>query len=285
MRDIDYLELGGTLYVPAVHKNLKAILLDSKYDFLTSVVICFEDSIRDNDLQKAMQHFKNILQSYVPKKLKVFIRPRNIQNLKIIMSLKNIDNIDGFVLPKIDLQNIKNYFNFFKNDFYLMPTIEKILDYNELKELSKIFKEQNILSIRIGIEDILGDFGIVRESSKPYFDNLIMNNFIYILFDNFKKDFNVSAPVFPYFENKEILKQELKIEVELQIFNKTIIHPNQSKIINKFYKVSKQDLDIAKLLLEDKKAIFEVDKRMYEYATHKKWAVNLIKRAKIYGTK
>ena len=31
--------------------------------------------------------------------------------------------------------------------------------------------------------------------------------------------------------------------------------------------------------------IFEVDKRMYEYATHKNWAETILKREKFYGTK
>ena len=33
MRKIDYFELGGTLYIPATHKNLEAILLNHKYPF------------------------------------------------------------------------------------------------------------------------------------------------------------------------------------------------------------------------------------------------------------
>ncbi len=285
MRKIDYFELGGTLYIPAIHKNLEAILLNHKYPFLTSVVICFEDSIKTSDVAKAMQIFQNILNNYKPFHLKVFVRGRNFENLKDILKLNYIEKIDGFVLPKINLNNIDDYFSLFKNDFYLMPTIEEILEEQELKKLSEKFKTQKILSIRIGIEDILGSFGIVRKCEKTYFDNLIMSNFISKIFFYFKKDFNISAPVFPCFENETMLKKELETETELQIFNKTIIHPNQAKVINQFYKVSQQEFEIASLMLEKKEVIFEVDKRMYEYATHKNWAETILKRGKFYGTK
>ena len=283
MRKIDYLELGGTLYIPANHKNLKPILLNNKYPFLTSVVVCFEDSIKKSDVSEAMKNFQNILNVYNPFKLKVFVRGRDFNNLKEILKFRNIEKIDGFVLPKINLKNVDNYFALFKNNFYLMPTIEEILEDKELKKLSKKFKTQNILSVRVGIEDILGSFGIVRKCEKTYFENLIMDSFLSKIFFYFKKEFNVSAPVFPCFENEKMLKKELKIETELQIFNKTIIHPNQAKIINQFYKVSQKEFEIASLMMKQKDAIFEVDKRMYEYATHKNWAKNILKRQKIYG--
>ena len=285
MRKIDYLELGGTLYIPAIHKNLEPILKGEKFPFLTSAVICLEDSIKEEELKTGVERVTEVLNDYTPSRLKLFIRPRNIENLKTLLNLKDISKIDGFVLPKIDLNNLDSYCSIIPKEFYIMPTIESILSDNILKKIYNRLLNYNILSIRVGIEDILGSFGIVRKCGKSYFENMIMSNYLYKIITTFKPKFQISAPVYPCFEDSEMLKKEVELEKELQIFNKTIIHPNQAKILNQLYKVEDKKFQIATKMIDDKKAIFEVDKRMYEYATHHKWAQNILKRGNFYGTK
>jgi len=90
MRKIDYYQLGATLYIPVMHKNLELILTKEKYPYLKSVVICLEDSTALSDMPSGMKRLKSIIDNFQINDLKVFIRPRNIENLKEILNFKDI---------------------------------------------------------------------------------------------------------------------------------------------------------------------------------------------------
>jgi len=283
MRKIEYFELGGTLYIPIIHKNLLNIVNREKYSFLKSIVICLEDAILDEEVKKGIEILKYL--QFQKSDLKVFIRPRNEKMLSNILTFKNIELFDGFVLPKIDDKNIDNYIHILKDSkFYVMPTIENILNDNILFLLKEKFKMLNILTIRIGIEDILGSFSIIRKD-EIYFNNFLIMGFIYKIFSIFKDKYYVSAPVCPFIKNDNILINEVEKEKNFNILNKTIIHPNQAIILNEEYKVTKKEKEIALKLLKKKEAIFREDDRMYEFATHKNWAKIILKREKFYGVK
>lgn len=284
MRKVDYLELGGTLYIPIMQKNLLKILKKEKFPFLTSIVICFEDSTHQKDVEKGVVLLQEYLNEFEVSNLKVFIRPRNISNLETILKLKNLQKIDGFVLPKIDLENIDNYL--FLESYNVMLTLEKIFNEDKLFKLYEKFQNfKNILSIRIGLEDILGSFGLMRDCNKTFFQNPLISGFFFDVYKIFKPKYNLSAPVYSCLENENIFIKELQNEIDFNIFNKTIIHPNHSKIINECYKVTKKELEIANYLLSSKEAIFKANGRMFEYKTHKNWAKTIIKRGEFYGTK
>ena len=88
MREIDYYELGATLYIPILHKNLEDILSRRKYLYIKSVVICLEDSTPLCDIPEGMSRLKEILEDFSINSLKVFIRPRDIDNLKDIFRVQ-----------------------------------------------------------------------------------------------------------------------------------------------------------------------------------------------------
>jgi citrate lyase beta subunit len=106
MREIEYYELGATLYIPILHKNLEDILSRRKYLYIKSVVICLEDSTSLCDIPEGMSRLKEILEDFSINSLKVFIRPRDIDNLKDILEFKNIEMVDGFALAKFGTANI-----------------------------------------------------------------------------------------------------------------------------------------------------------------------------------
>jgi len=292
MRKIDYYQLGATLYIPILHKNLEAILKRKKYPFLKSVVICLEDSTALCDVANGMIILKDIIKNLQVTDLKVFIRPRNIANLQEMLLFENIDSVDGFALAKFDTSNISQYLSIFikENHFYLMPILES-KDVFNIQKLSDILKElepfnDRILVIRIGGEDILSMLNTLRDCNKTIYEimplYLVLSNIINIFKPN---GFNISSTVYSCFGDLETLKRELVSDGEHQIFNKTSIHPKQIELIQDSYKISSDELYIANKLLNEESAIFSYNDRMYEKTTHSNWAKSIMKRYENYGMK
>lgn len=293
MRSIDYLELGATLYIPATHDKLEEVILHNCYPTLRSVVICLEDSISDEEFHHALLNVAELLQLISQKhpQLFIFIRPRNIENLQELLTFANIGMMDGFVLPKVTTTNLLTYLELFRQTkFYLMPTLETIdvFDMAKLYQIRSIldnFQEQ-ILSLRVGSEDILSLINIRRESSMMIYDYIpyaaILSNIINIFRPH---GYTISAPVFNSFEEIETFEAELARDVSLGMINKTIINPKQITRVHNAYRVSPDDLNIARELMATDKAILSFNGAMYERSTHLNWAKMIIKRGENYGTK
>ncbi len=290
MRKVDYYELGATLYIPIMHKNLELILTQEKYPYLKSVVICLEDSTVLSDMPSGMKRLKSIVKHFEVNDLKVFIRPRNIDNLKEILNFKHIDRIDGFALAKFDTHNIAEYLSIFiqQNHFYIMPILETRDVFSSLK-LQDIFKEltpfkEQILVVRIGGEDILSMLGMMRDCSKSIYEVMPLYLILSTIINIFKPNgFHVSSAVNACFKNENTLLRELEGDREHQLFNKTCIHPKQAYIIQESYRVSIDDYKIALRLIEENRAIFSENGRMYEKTTHSSWAKSIVSRYKNYG--
>ena len=290
MREIDYYELGATLYIPILHKNLEDILSRRKYLYIKSVVICLEDSTPLCDIPEGMSRLKEILENFSINSLKVFIRPRDIYNLKDILEFKNIEMVDGFALAKFGTVNISEYLSIFikQNDFYIMPILESVdvFDNSKLQIISRELEpfRDRVLTIRVGGEDILSMLDMMRDSSDTLYQimpiYMVLSNIINVFRPN---GFHISSVVYSSFSNIEVLEDELMEDIKHNLFNKTSIHPKQIEIIHKSYRVSSDDYEIAKNLLTTSKAIISINGRMYEKSTHSNWAKSIIKRYENYG--
>lgn len=64
---------------------------------------------------------------------------------------------------------------------------------------------------------------------------------------------------------------------------KTAIHPTQISIIHNALAVERQDYDDALRIVNSEQAVFKSNGAMCEPATHRKWAQNILMRAKHYG--
>lgn len=290
MRKIDYYDLGATLYVPVLQKNLSKILRREKYPFLKSIVICLEDSTPLCDIPQGMQRLKEILKGFEINALKVFIRPRDRDNLKDILLFENINKIDGFALAKFDSQNMLAYLSIFehKNHFYLMPILETIdvFDVGKLQEIAQKLEvsKEKIISIRVGGEDILSLLDMMREAHQTIYEMMPIYLVLSNIINTFKpKGFNISSVVYTSFGDHSTLLRELQGDVSHKLFNKTSIHPNQIETIQNSYKVRSKEFEIADKLLSTKEAIISIDNKMYEKTTHSNWAKSIIKRYTIYG--
>ena len=289
MKKINYLELGGTLFVPATHKNLEDLVSGSKYPSLKSILIDTEDGIKDESLLESLQNIQKLLHSYSKKELLVFIRPRNPAVLQKILSFEGIENIDGFILPKFSLSNAAEYFTALKNmDFSLMPSIEgkELFNHQELHKLKELIltNQDNIALVRFGLEDIFRQLSLKRGSDETAFDlsatASILGNFI----ATFKSvGLSVSGGVYPDFTNEAGFAKDVKRDLKEGLFSKTIIHPSQIEPCNELYKVSQTELDESLKICESQEAAFNLNGKMAESITMTPYAKEIIQRAEIYG--
>lgn len=284
--------LGGTLFVPASHKSLDAILSGDKYPELRSVVIDFEDGLEDKERPEALNALENRLTTLAESKLLRFIRPQNPQMLEMFLNLKEIDRIDGFILPKFGLDNAHTYLSLMADAKAMMkscfmPSIEGVELFNgqqllQLRDMLLPFREE-ILCIRFGAEDMLRQLGIRRAPGTSLYDMIAPNQVVATLLNTFKPyGFDLSAPVFPNFSDKEGFDKEIKRELENGFVSKTIIHPDQIEPMNRLYSVSRQELDEARALLSKADGVMNLNGKMGEAKTQSRWAESVQKRAELF---
>ena len=287
------LKLGATLYIPAIKDNLSDIANGLKYPQLRSMVFCTEDSIHSHQIDSALYQLEKLLVSLEKNDKLHFIRPRNPKVLEKLLALPHIEKITGFVFPKIDLQNFNDYFSLIKTSrFKNMPTLEskEVFAQEKMCLLRDKFIEMNyqdnILALRIGGNDLLHHLGLRRPTHKTLYETPL-GFIIYQLITTFKPyGFELTAPVFEYLNNPELLIKETQHDISCGLIGKTAIHPNQLTIIENCFKINQDDLTVAQAILhEQAEAVFKMNDAMCEIATHTSWANNVIHRHQIYGHK
>lgn len=288
---INFIEMGATLFIPATHKDLKSVINGVKYQNLRSVLVDTEDSIDDKDIQIALSCIQEMLSSFTKSKIFVFIRPRNVEILKEILSYKHIDKIDGFILPKFTLDNADEYLKVMgSSKHHIMPSIEgrELFESSKLVELrDKLLPDKDkIILIRFGLEDMLRQLRMRRTCEESIFDrsvtSAILGNFIAI----FKASgFEISGGVYPCFKDEEGFKQDVLRDLKEGLFSKTIIHPSQIEITNQLYKVSQNEFDEARAISGSEKKISVQNSKMLEKDTMNPYAQYILSRAQAYGVR
>lgn len=291
-----YSRLGASLYVPAVHKDVLAIANGEKISFLRSCIICTEDSIADHQVDHALRQLTSLLKHFRPSPMLRFIRVRGVEVLDRVLSIEGIENIDGFVLPKVNTDNLLTYMSLFKRSdrFYVMPTLEtrEALAPEKMRTMRDLLLDDaikdRVLCLRIGGNDLLQLLGSRRSCELTAYETALGYT-IDMLVTIFRPyGFNLSSPVFEGFNHAEVLAREVQMDMLRGLFAKTAIHPDQIAEIEQHYKVSGKELEQARMILrEDVPAVFggHGDSVMCEVATHRVWAENVLTRADIYGVK
>jgi citrate lyase beta subunit len=181
-----------------------------------------------------------------------------------------------------------NKFKNFEKKFWIMPTLEtaEAFSYQKMEHLANILEKykSQILSIRIGGNDLLNVIGVRRPKHRTIHETPI-GNVISNLISIFKPlGYNLTSPVCEFLYDNEVLLKELPADLDYGLFGKTAIHPDQIKVIESFYKVSSEDLEMAEAILDvNAKAVFNMHGTMCEVATHFNWAIETTEKAKIYG--
>jgi citrate lyase beta subunit len=142
-------QLGATLYMPATRQDIWQIISQQKLTEIDSIVICLEDAVSESEIPAALANLKQLLATWAQRaqthgfgdesrpisRPMVFIRPRNALMLTELASWQSIALVDGFVLPKIDMQSLADWrlaCQALPSTQLLMPTLETRLIFNPI---------------------------------------------------------------------------------------------------------------------------------------------------------
>ncbi len=291
---MDAIELGATLYVPAMRGDLFETITGIRHPDLRSSVICLEDSTRPEDVPQALTNLAATLPRLAQAgadRPPVFIRPRDENMLVRLLALPGIEAVKGFVLPKITAESFPAYLrHLVRDDHLLMPTLEtrEIFDPVELIRLREQFLsvQHRILAIRIGGNDLLQNLGARRSRTRSIYDGPLGGTIATLVTSFAPFGFALSGPVFEHFGNTELLREEVERDIEHGLLTKTAIHPAQIDLIQSCYRVDAHDLAEARAILAgDRAGVFAIAGSMCEPATHRRWAETIAKRAALYGVR
>lgn len=225
---------------------------------LTSMVMCFEDAIKEEDVQSAeknvLRHLSKIANAIKNNEVSVndipliFLRVRNADQFQKFVEKLNKEQaevLSGFVFPKFYSFNAEIYLGKLqeinqKLDVFLygMPILEgrsiayRELRLVELKTLSeKVFDYKDlILNVRVGGTDFSSIFGVRRSINTSIYDILTVRDCLSDVLNFFNRDtvaYTVSAPVWEYFlaYKKDNLEELLKKNINHNLLSrKTIVN-------------------------------------------------------------
>ena len=279
-------QLGACLYVPAIHPQLFAIARGDKLAHVRSIIYCTEDSVTESDLPRALAQLADLLgeiPAHCPRNR--FIRLRNPRVMRHILALPHLDKIHGFVLPKITAANLDDYAALRNTAFQVMPTLESrdvFLESAMLALLDTLNRDwrEHILCLRIGGNDLLNHLHMRRPPGVTLYHTPI-GSLIDRLVGIFKPHgYHLSAPVFEFLNQPELLAQEVREDLHHGLTGKTAIHPDQVSLIEQHYRIRRDERELAaQVLADDAEAVFQVNQTMQEPATHRNWAINTLQAA------
>lgn len=238
--------LGATMYMPG-HKDFAQAIIDKKYPGLTSMVMCFEDACKEEDVPRAEVNSIELLDTmnakiesgefdYKDLPLIIF-RVRNVEQFKHFSSMlrpEHIHLITGFNFPKFNSYNARPYLEYldelnhrFGEILYGMPIIEerrvafRESRAGELIAIKKIVDEYKdlVLNIRVGATDFSSIFGARRDINYTIYDIMTVREILCDILNVFTRDndYTVSGPVWEYFRiNKKMKFAEKLPEIDIK---------------------------------------------------------------------
>ncbi len=286
------IELGASLYVPALNANAERLAYGEMHG-LRSIVICLEDSIREDQVGRALGELGRVLLRFAarPPAIGVYVRPRDIGMLDHICSLPGIDRIQGFVLPKVTTSSLPLWLSAVMHDDHaIMPTIEgdEAFDRSALARLCDQLRPyvHRVSAVRIGGNDILGLLGIRRSRVRSAYEGPLGNVIRDIAGAFIPNGFSVAAPVFEHYAALDVLRAEVEQDIEHGLLTKSAIHPSQIAVIQDAYRPSAIEMAEARTILDvSTPAVFGSHGSMCEPATHARWAQSIVSRARTHGVR
>lgn len=244
--------LGATMYMPGT-KDFSQSIIEKKYPGLTSMVMCFEDACKEEDVPAAEVNSISVLSTLHDKEQKgelnyedvplIFFRVRNVEQFKHFSTMlepKHIRYITGFNFPKFNALNARDYMehlvklnNKFGEIIYGMPIIEdsrvafketRISELLEIKRVMDDYKEL-VLNVRVGGTDFSSCFGVRRGINYTIYDVMTVRDCLMDILNFFTRDndYTVSGPVWEYFRvNKRMKFGDLpKIDMQDTLLKRT----------------------------------------------------------------
>jgi len=286
--------LGAPLYMPGNRRDILDCANGEKFSVLRSMIFCTEDAVSRTDVDGCLRHLGLCLQGFkeLPMRFR-FIRARNPDILARLLDLPDIEKINGFVLPKFNIEVLPAYFDqLHGTSFKVMPTLETqdVFDQHAMIELRQALLQDDIFSrilmLRIGGNDLMNLLGIRRPRAFTVYETPI-GSVISQLVTTFKPyGFALSAPVFEYLDDMATLEKEIRLDLAYGLTGKTAIHPAQIPFLDSCYAVDSEEYEMALSIIDHAApAVFKMYNAMCEVATHQQWAKDIINRFVCYGSK
>lgn len=219
--------LGATLYMPGT-KDIRDKVLHRQLD-VTSLVMCCEDAIKEEDLPIAEQNILDHMDFFADKIASgelthddiplIFVRVRNAEHFKRFVdriTAKQASVLTGFNFPKFNSKNALEMLRTLVDVntrlgvvLYGMPILEGLeVAFNELRGqelllLRNILEPYKnlILNIRVGGTDMSSLFGVRRGINSTVYDIMPVRDALSDVLNFFNRynDYCVSAAVWEYF--------------------------------------------------------------------------------------
>ncbi|MEQ4222147.1 MULTISPECIES: HpcH/HpaI aldolase/citrate lyase family protein [Pseudomonas syringae group] len=288
--------LGGTLYMPATRDDILDVVFAEKLPELRSLVVCLEDAVALIDIETALVNLRQVLTRIQDRGGRpangplLFVRPRDAAMARILNDWPLMAHVDGFVVPKLSLKTLSSWEQAVTNPaLALMPTLEtpEVFNPTAMVELGQALKanlDERIIALRIGGNDLMGCLGLRRNPAMTLYGTPMGYVIPMLAGVMGSQGFALTAPVFEQLATPDILQQELTLDIANGLVGKTAIHPSQVNIIQNALRVSLEDMNSARMILNSvAPAVFKYNDAMCEPATHYKWATHIMERAKWHG--
>ena len=231
--------LGATMYMPGT-KDFAQSIIKKRFPGLTSMVLCFEDACRLEDVPLAEQNALMLLNRLLSEIDEgsiafddiplIFFRPRNVDQFKHFTSLLKPEHyrlICGFNFPLFNAQNGEAYMSHLEDlnhkigeVVYAMPILEdqriafKETRLEELLAVRTILDRHHdlVLNIRVGGTDFSSYFSVRRGINYTIYDIMTVTDCLKDILNVFARnnDYTVSGAVWEYFRaSKEMRFEEL----------------------------------------------------------------------------
>jgi citrate lyase beta subunit len=237
--------LGATMYMPGT-KDFAQAIIDKKYPGLTSMVMCFEDACKEEDVPAAEINSIHVLDTLAECEkngtLKyediplIFFRVRSFEQFKHFAAMlepRHIRYLCGFNFPKFNSLTAAPYMEHlvelnakFGEIIYGMPIIEDArvaFKESRAQELMAIKQECDkykdlILNVRVGGTDFSSCFGVRRGINYTIYDVMTVRDCLMDILNFFTRnnDYTVSGPVWEYFRVNKRMKFSDLPKVDIQ---------------------------------------------------------------------
>ena len=282
--------LGATLYMPMIHPKVGDILSGHIAAPASSIVLCLEDGLHENDVERGVANLRGVLASPVLTRARIFVRPRSFEMACRLADMRGISSIEGFVAPKMRAETMPEWLDLVAAArLTIMPTLETADCFDParvvaMRDILRARNDARIVAVRLGGNDLLGVLSLRRHRGMTSYDGplgwvLCMLSSIMI-----SSGIPVAAPVFDIIDDLDTLSAEVERDMEMGFVSKTAIHPAQVPIIEAAMGVKQDDLAQARAILDEHaKAVFQIGGVMCEPSTHRSWAERILSRHGRYG--
>ena len=287
--------LGATLYLPIIHPKVPEIVSGQVPPPASSLVLCLEDALHENDVERGIEQLKEILAAPVSQALRVFVRPRSYDMARRLADLRGITGngshgIEGFVAPKMRPETLPDWLDLVAGArLSIMPTLETTdcfdpIRVGMIRDILCSHAHAVIPAVRLGGNDLLGLLSLRRRRGETLYDGPLSWVIPMLASMLTSAGIPVAAPVFDIIDDLETLRREVERDIEMGFISKTAIHPVQVPVIEEAMRVRPEDLAQARAVLHhEARAVFQIGGVMCEPATHRNWAERILARHRRFG--